>query len=497
MVGAFGLRAGVLVLAGGCGGKSALDAVDSGAIGGDATQAIDERASDGPEAGVVDATTAADAANDATGDVLDAMEGDATDGDSAVVLGPKCAPIPTQLAPGRLQLVDSGALATADSADLAIDDSDLFYMIDASPIHLNKVPLRGGAPSTLATLDGFEVFMLVTPRGVVLALTDSSETTGTIVRVPLDGGSPLTLATTSGAPLATLAADGTNVYFADNAGTKSVPLGGGAVQTLTAQSGWLALVAFGLIVTSDNVYRIATNGGPLVTLATGQSSPSVPTACGADLCWVDMLGRLPPALPDSPELTNLMRLTDSGIPSTLVGSWYLCDPGRMIFDGSAFYLVCRDPAAAIWGGSGWIARVPAAGGFPVFPVFTGGTGPGSGQAFPSSRAMAVDDECLYWGNVNYGIFSVAKGGEPGWREPDGGGTCVAVGAPVLCDYATTCVGTEGGSPTCAVETDAAPCGPCMNDDASGAPCNAFSCGEGCTCADAQASVCACGGPGED
>jgi hypothetical protein len=124
-----------------------------------------------------------------------------------------------------------------------------------------------------------------------------------------------------------------------------------------------------------------------------------------------------------------------------------------------------------------------------------GFGADQSQPFPSSRAMAVDDECLYWGNVNDGIFSMAKGGVPD-GGPSAPGTCVdAVGGPVLCDFATTCAETAGGSSTCAVETDAAPCGPCRDDAASGLPCYGFSCGEGCTCVDAQASVCACGGPG--
>jgi hypothetical protein len=62
---------------------------------------------------------------------------------------------------------------------------------------------------------------------------------------------------------------------------------------------------------------------------------------------------------------------------------------RLVFDGNEFFATMLADASF-----GTLARVPAAGGAPM----VGGFGAG----------LAIDDECLYFGDVVNGVYSVTK-----------------------------------------------------------------------------------------
>jgi len=431
------------------------------------------------------ATAVVDASNLSASSDTGAADGsrpaDAMQPDAPSSTGSRCDSSPTQLAPALPQELEAGTGTEAgvnvfvqDAMDVAVNETDVFYTVsyagsDESYTDVMRVPVRGGSASRVAKLDGYEEFLQLATTDVVIAMS------GRIVAIPLDGGAPVTLATTSGDPLQTLAADRANVYFSDAAGTKSVPLAGGSVQTLTGQNGLLALVGSDLIIAQGNqIYSVSTSGGPLSTLATNQSNATMPVGCGSDACWMTFAPGAPAGTIAVPGdgFGTLERLAEGGSPTTVVASWALVNPRRLIFDGTDYYLSKGTNQLEL----SEILRVPGAGGFPAELEYG-----------PSELGMAVDSECLYWANARLGVFSVAKGsvldgGSLGADNPAGSGTCMSPEAgPVYCDMSLSCAIGDAASPSCAFEADASPCG-------------GFSCGPGCTCADAQSNACACATP---
>jgi hypothetical protein len=392
--------------------------------------------------------------------------------------GPRCTASLTQLAQGpQAQQLDGATFAggVQPGMDLVVSETDLFYSFNVGPTpymtYVMRLPLGGGlSPRVFAMLDGGEVAMRVTAGGLVLALTDNlAHTGGRILSLAFDGGSPATLAMTSGGPLATLAVDENNAYFSDTAGTKSVPLRGGTAQTLTAQNGSIALVGSSLVIADgDNVYRIGASGGGLSTVASGQSAATAPVPCGMDTCWFTLKAVAPPSqvLIAGQGLGTIVDLSQGGSPRTVVSSWSLAGTTLLIFDGFDFYVSASQNL------QGSLDRVPGMGGLPI--RLETGFGP---------LGIAVDDQCLYWGSVDRGIFSVAKAAAQQVRTQDSGvvgsGMCLSPDSgTAYCDNWLSCTTMDGAPPRCTLGVDASPCG-------------AFSCGPGCACADAQSNACAC------
>jgi hypothetical protein len=247
----------------------------------------------------------------------------------------------------------------------------------------------------VAPIVGSEQALLVTGDSVVLAESHDDGSAGEIVRIGLQGGDRTVLASgripssTIFGPSGILATDGQHVFFAVEDGTKSVPLAGGAVQTLTTHTGSLAVVGSNVVIADSSagtVFSVPIAGGPVSTLATNLSGDLGPVlGCGKDICWAS-------ALPVSPAQSGtgaIMQLGSAGAPATLSEGGGLYVVHRLVFNGTDFFATRLADAS-----SGSVVRIAGAGGAPV------SMGSGSG--------LAIDDECLYTGDVLQGVYSVAK-----------------------------------------------------------------------------------------
>jgi hypothetical protein len=203
---------------------------------------------------------------------------------------------------------------------------------------------------------------------------DGVESQGAVLSVSPGGGEPTMLAVTSGLAGA-LVTDEKNVYFVDREGTKSVPLAGGPVRTLTSQTVISIMVAGATLYLGDyrtpgSLSSVPIEGGPVTVLVT--ESALQPVLCGESVCWFTG-----PALD-----MRLRQLVPGGSPTTLATG--LSQAHDVVFDGQYFFVTT---------GRGALERIPAAGGTPALSQ-AGGSG------------LALDDECLYWSDFP-GIYAWA------------------------------------------------------------------------------------------
>jgi hypothetical protein len=232
----------------------------------------------------------------------------------------------------------------------------------------------------LMSITGDEDAMIATSASIVLAL--SSQGMNAIVELPFAGGPVTTLAPAHGT-VGSLVADATDIYFADDDGTESVPLVGGSVRTLTSQTGSLGLAS------SDVIPKA---GGALTTLSTLQPGPQFPMSCGNDLCWMTAY---PCAGLPSGEMCvagqgqgAIVRMPAGGAPVTLAQDQALYSPAQMIFDGNAFFVVSSEDTSP----DGSLSKVPVAGGTPA--------------SVGRANSIAVLDGCLFVIDYLSGIYSV-------------------------------------------------------------------------------------------
>ena len=120
--------------------------------------------------------------------------------------------------------------------------------------HLMSVPAAGGTPTVI--IDGPESVSSLTADAQNLYFLVGT----TLEKMPIAGGSPTTLATDAGG--FQLALDAANVYFAGASGIESVPIAGGPVTTIVAGQG-----GSGLAVDANSVYWTATLAGTVMKAA--------------------------------------------------------------------------------------------------------------------------------------------------------------------------------------------------------------------------------------
>jgi hypothetical protein len=248
---------------------------------------------------------------------------------------------------------------------------------------LVRVPLTGGHLDRLARLEhgggsGPHALALTPAEIVYMAAGDTVEQPGGLLKAGLSGGEPTTLATTRGLARS-VQVDEQTAYFIDDEGLKSVSLGGGTPRALASPPP----DSFGLdgnriyLALTDGIDSIATDGSERVELARNQDHPTNPERCGASVCWINR-GNAFDAM--------IMRLAPGRVAQVLIDG--LGEPHAWIFDGDAFFVAA---------GFLDLLRIPAAGG-PPSSVSADGTG---------FNSLALDDECLYWSNLQ-GIWSVSR-----------------------------------------------------------------------------------------
>jgi hypothetical protein len=314
--------------------------------------------------------------------------------------GPKCTTMPTLLVDAQdLLPADGGAVAISAAMDLAVNATDLYFAVSyVGTGAVMRVPIQGGGrPAMVAPVAGSEQALLLTGDSLVFAQSHGDPTTGwsgDIVRVGLQGGESRVLASASIAPATIfgpagiLATDGQNVYFAAEDGTKKVALAGGPVEALTTHTGALAVVGTNLVIAdgaAGGVFSVPIAGGAATALATNLPGCLGPIlSCGQNICWASAVEVGPSQLGTG----SLMQLDPSGSLVTLSDGFYVAY--RLQFDGTDFFATLLADLSF-----GSVVRVPAAGGTPV-SIGRGGSG------------LALDDECLYVGNVIFGVYSVTK-----------------------------------------------------------------------------------------
>ncbi len=138
---------------------------------------------------------------------------------------------------------------------LAVDSTAVFYFTSA---HILKVPLAGGAPTVLAQGQGGPGAIAIDATNVYWTNTLGQ---GSVVTLPLDGGTPVTLVTGRSAP-AGLAVDATSVYWAESSAEPTTGYAGA-------------------------ILKVPRAGGVVVTLASGQNAVGNLLLQGTSVYWHD------------------------------------------------------------------------------------------------------------------------------------------------------------------------------------------------------------------
>ncbi len=185
------------------------------------------------------------------------------------------------------------ALASGQAApvEMAIDETNIYWLNIAGTKGVMTVPIAGGTPVQVAPASS--------PFGLAVDGTTVYFTDGdTIFGVPRGGGTPVSLATNQNFPFE-LAVDATTLYWSSARGAgaiSSMPKTGGTPTTLASSTGMtrIAIDATTLYFTAQNgapnagiVASIPLSGGAPTTLVTAQANPEGIVVDAKSLYWVD------------------------------------------------------------------------------------------------------------------------------------------------------------------------------------------------------------------
>lgn len=324
--------------------------------------------------------------------------GEAT-ADGGVSNKPICGQTPRILVDYVQYVPDAGQMAI-QVPDIAVDATHLYFVLNwtiPQPPQsgsivgtqegvVMRVPLSGGAAEVVASLPGggsqSGEGLALTQDTILLAVgKKGEETSGSIVSLAKAGGDMTVLASTNGVAQSLVVNKG-DVYFADDKATKKVPISGGSVHTIVAETGSLG-VANGKVYLADrdanSVSLIPTASGSVTLLAENQPVPMYPRQCGVDLCWISG--------PSTNEYgSSIVRLSEGMDPKTVISNIF--EPHGLVFDGKNFFVTEG-------GGGVSLIRIPAQGGTPKVV-----------RAESNIIGMALDKTCLYWSS-RAGISSLA------------------------------------------------------------------------------------------
>jgi hypothetical protein len=303
-----------------------------------------------------------------------------------------CPATPTTLVDFPTLAMQTGASSYGATA-LAVGASNVYFVFGDA---LMRVPFQGGSVVTMLPAP--------VPTGLILQATPvlngtrvffhypATDGSGEqIVGVPLEGGDASTNVTTSNGDISALAVDDQNVYFVDQDGVKSVPVGGGVAQVLTGQvtsadgvgfGGTLAVAGSTLYVTSTaqggSVLSVPIVGGAPTVLAMQQPNASFLMPCGTDTCWWTATTPSGPAWAASGP--GAIARLDGGQVTTLGGAPYF--PWSVAFDGTNFYETVGCDACP----AGSLVMIPASGAEPL--------------VMGSASYLAVDGSCAFWSTTD-------------------------------------------------------------------------------------------------
>jgi hypothetical protein len=311
----------------------------------------------------------------------------------------------------RATVIDSGALARfvgmpqgltgldgmAVSAGQLIVGVAMGYTANGYD-ELVRLPVGSGGPVVLVdNVPGWVDGLVVAGTNVIYGaagLTTNGDHDGSILSVALAGGKPTTLASgLSTGWRGGITTDGDSVYWADSDGVHSAPVAGGPARTITAQSALMASRVGEALILDDenagNILSIPIDGGAATTLATGQVNPVAAQGCGGgNICWSDE-GALTGRASLTAQGAEIVRRDPSGQLTVLLAPGVRS--GTLLFDGQSLFSMTGDCCV------GAIMRITLDGSSHVTLATTPGSGP-----------IAVDDECVYFGNPAEGIFSINK-----------------------------------------------------------------------------------------
>ena len=321
----------------------------------------------------------------------------------------RCGPTPRLLVSAASYWQGDAGAGSVDVVGMALDGSDLYFsvamgsMLPIPPGALMHVSTNGGPVTQLA--DGYEFQVpITTPTSVIVGVLDASSYLGGILSVPRNGGAATPLVTFNDELFRTPpVADGTSVYFVDNAGVQSVPVTAGAApasatQVASGQPNGLAV--FGqrlLLLTLGTITEIpigSSDAGAEAIPIDGSAGELVGSLipCGANVCWLAGAGI-------GDEVVEQIDPT-SGAVSTLasVSSGTPAFAQYFAFDGTNFFVLGKSVASGSTAAA--IERISPQDGTAV----TVANLPASDY---NLGGFAVDDACVYF-TTAAGIYSLSS-----------------------------------------------------------------------------------------
>jgi hypothetical protein len=254
-------------------------------------------------------------------------------------------------------------------------DGTAFYYLDLSTGKVMKVPVSGGAPTTLATASNgvssaIEGLAIDAANAYWTAYTD-----GTITKVPLTGGPAVILAANEVNP-SSIAVDTASVYWRTSQGAvKKLPFGGTTAQTIGsgATAGLAVKDSAAYWATADGVVKGTIIGGPATLLVPDKTIWAF-TLDASNIYWT------------SPTTGAVMKMPLLSTTPTPVASG-LAFPIDVAVDATHVYWVGGKTTYTVM-------KAPLQGGAPVILA----TGPGTAQR------IAVDANSVYWTTVTDGAI---------------------------------------------------------------------------------------------
>jgi hypothetical protein len=299
---------------------------------------------------------------------------------------------------GRTTELGPGAFITA----FAIDANTVYWVdthfsgFDPNDGDVMRVPSAGGIPTTLATGSAFifgdaalpmDPSQLNGPTSIAVDSADVYWTNqgsgngldGSLRKMPIDGSAtPVKLASCA---CTGVALDNSNVYWTDGNKVMAAPKLGGMPTMLAVAN---AIPTRGIVVGGMSVYfldsgtngqdgrvmKVSTQGGPPVTLASGQVGPVAIVIDNANVYWTTESG-------------NIMKVAASGAAPPVVLASGELDPSGIYLRGIAV-----DGTSVYWTNASAVKKMGL-----------DGENPTTLAAADRPLEVAVDTTSVYWNSV--------------------------------------------------------------------------------------------------